>query len=277
MEQIITRSEAKQQQLSHYFTGKPCKHGHVDIRRTKDTKCAGCDRMYGAQFREARPDVMTNWRKENPGYASQKYQENKEERSLQTKEWYYANRDHVLQKHKEWYYDPNNRDRIVESRKEWYRKNPGYDRRYYARNRPHFLQNISPVLRKRFYQKRKAKLHAIFKECAANYTLPDSPSEHDFKYWIAGEISNTIGLTVYKEVFIDKERTSRIDLLIPSHKIGIELKLSNSYGNTTKDWAQVARYQSILPDHTIYLVSLDGTIGMSVSQLFEKLNNKKPA
>ena len=39
---LITRAEAKTQGLTRYYTGVPCKHGHLSERRTKDRKCMGC-------------------------------------------------------------------------------------------------------------------------------------------------------------------------------------------------------------------------------------------
>lgn len=42
MHKIITRSEAKDQGLKHYFTGNPCKRGHVDKRWTCGAKCFSC-------------------------------------------------------------------------------------------------------------------------------------------------------------------------------------------------------------------------------------------
>ena len=35
--EIISRKEAKAQGLVHYFTGKPCLHGHLAKRNTKNT------------------------------------------------------------------------------------------------------------------------------------------------------------------------------------------------------------------------------------------------
>lgn len=38
----MTRAEARKQGLSHYYTGKPCKHGHTSRRRTRDANCLSC-------------------------------------------------------------------------------------------------------------------------------------------------------------------------------------------------------------------------------------------
>jgi len=41
---IITRKEAKARGLPRYFTGEPCKHGHVAERQTSSNGCFGCVR-----------------------------------------------------------------------------------------------------------------------------------------------------------------------------------------------------------------------------------------
>lgn len=41
---IITRKEAKAQSLNRYFTGKPCKRGHISERMTDSGSCITCCR-----------------------------------------------------------------------------------------------------------------------------------------------------------------------------------------------------------------------------------------
>lgn len=42
-----TRADARNSGAVTYFTGRPCKHGHVAARRTKDGRCRGCERAAG--------------------------------------------------------------------------------------------------------------------------------------------------------------------------------------------------------------------------------------
>jgi hypothetical protein len=42
---IITRAEARAQGLTHYFTGVPCKHGHIAQRRVDRPECGECYRI----------------------------------------------------------------------------------------------------------------------------------------------------------------------------------------------------------------------------------------
>jgi hypothetical protein len=45
-----TRSEAIAIGAAHYFTGKPCKHGHMDYRSTGSMHCATCNRNRQKSF-----------------------------------------------------------------------------------------------------------------------------------------------------------------------------------------------------------------------------------
>ena len=46
MNPYINRSEAKARRLSQYFTGVPCKNGHLTYRYTSSGACAGCIREH---------------------------------------------------------------------------------------------------------------------------------------------------------------------------------------------------------------------------------------
>ena len=86
---VITRAQAKALGLSRYFTGKPCKHGHVAERKVSNTKCIVCYNeehkmrlrklrkekpeqyvAYSTKYRLKNPEKVKNiiekWRKENP-------------------------------------------------------------------------------------------------------------------------------------------------------------------------------------------------------------------
>jgi len=41
---------------THYFTGKPCKHGHVSFRRLSDRVCMECDKGRKAKLRTKHPE-----------------------------------------------------------------------------------------------------------------------------------------------------------------------------------------------------------------------------
>jgi hypothetical protein len=57
--EIITRAEAKTRGLKRYFTGKPCKRGHVVERRVSSSGCPECTRIW----REQNPDRVMDSRR----------------------------------------------------------------------------------------------------------------------------------------------------------------------------------------------------------------------
>jgi 5-methylcytosine-specific restriction endonuclease McrA len=56
--EIISRAEAQTRGLKRYFTGNPCKHGHLCGRMVSDTKCSECLRLKTRRFHK-------NWRDRN--------------------------------------------------------------------------------------------------------------------------------------------------------------------------------------------------------------------
>lgn len=45
----MTRKQAKNGGLSHYFNGKACTHGHLALRRVRDGRCVKCEQTIGRQ------------------------------------------------------------------------------------------------------------------------------------------------------------------------------------------------------------------------------------
>lgn len=57
MHKIMTRSEAIELGLKRYFTGKPCRRGHVTTRKVSDKSCRECNRLNQAKRRE-QPEIV---------------------------------------------------------------------------------------------------------------------------------------------------------------------------------------------------------------------------
>lgn len=103
---IISRKDAKDAELKRYFTGKPCKHGHVAEHTVGDGKCVAC----GA-----------SWRAENRDYAKSYYQENQAKILAQSAEHYQANREKIIARVKRRYAnDPAHATRHIEA---WQKRN----------------------------------------------------------------------------------------------------------------------------------------------------------
>lgn len=106
---IILRKEAKARGLKHYFTGKPCKHGHISLRHVHNSTCMACVSANGCR-----------WAKENKSHTWEV-----------AKKWRALNRDRHLRTQRR-------------SNKRQYRKNResllAYGRRRYAENRELFCE-----------------------------------------------------------------------------------------------------------------------------------------
>ena len=46
MPKVISRSEALEKNLKYYYTGKPCKYGHVAEYLTSSFACSVCRKIY---------------------------------------------------------------------------------------------------------------------------------------------------------------------------------------------------------------------------------------
>lgn len=104
-----TRAEAKRNGATHYFTGEPCKHGHVAPRKTKGA-CVECLRMEWRQSADKRADYFETYNKSAAGQEAKRayYARNKNEvvaraaarphaeKARHQKAWKVANPDWVL-------------------------------------------------------------------------------------------------------------------------------------------------------------------------------------
>ncbi len=92
---IITRKEAMEQGLTHYYTGKPCKHGHV-VERTLTHGCIECSKINKKKYRERKPEIA--------------------------KSYYQRNIERISKVHKIYY--QNNSDKLKECSNSWRANNP---------------------------------------------------------------------------------------------------------------------------------------------------------
>ena len=77
-----TRAEAKAQGAKFYFTGEPCKHGHIAARKTKGA-CVECLKVEWAKGNEVRADYFREYNK-------------REDVKDRKNDWYLGNREQVI-------------------------------------------------------------------------------------------------------------------------------------------------------------------------------------
>jgi len=76
---LKTRAEAKATGAKYYFTGEPCKHGHIAPRKTKGA-CVECLKVEWAQALETRAEYFKEYNKSEAGQKAKKgyYERNKD-------------------------------------------------------------------------------------------------------------------------------------------------------------------------------------------------------
>ncbi len=114
MEEITTREEAKAKGLKHYFTGKPCKHGHVSRRFTSNGICTSCNLESHMRFATKNPDKIK-------AIKATHYAANKDKIKAKDAAYYAANKDKI-------------KERVVAYRAANPDKIKAKDAAYYAKN-----------------------------------------------------------------------------------------------------------------------------------------------
>ena len=124
---LLSRSEAKAQGASHYFTGKPCVHGHIAPRRVQNGGCQVCLNERTAAWRllneEKAKTAVRRWRQINKDrvnkarsefratdfgkkvQAAQRkalYETNKEKYQIRAREKYHANKEYYSERFRQY-------------------------------------------------------------------------------------------------------------------------------------------------------------------------------
>jgi 5-methylcytosine-specific restriction endonuclease McrA len=173
--EAISRADAKARGLKRYFTGLPCKYGHIEERVVANGLCIACAYEAEKRYKAAHPDKMREkWkrigrarnsdplRKEAVKRNRQKWIEcNPDKEADRQKRWRDENREHVRErerrlrdknieryqaKHRRWRDenrdDPEFKQKAIERVRRWNEENPEGKRRNSQRRRAR-LRNVS--------------------------------------------------------------------------------------------------------------------------------------
>lgn len=92
---LVSLDEARKQGLTHYFTGRPCKYGHVEKRQVSNRGCVRCLSQRSMQWAKSNPsrsqEIRDKW-----------YFENKEKEAARARLWRKNNQDTYKRMIKEW-------------------------------------------------------------------------------------------------------------------------------------------------------------------------------
>ena len=126
----ISRHEAVQLGLKHYYTGKLCKHGHIAKRLVCSWACTECSKITSREYQASRPareraEAMRRWRSENPERAlaasRRQYTSNRKNRLVAARVYRTANRQEVLSRLRKW--QAENPEKARAAARKWAAKN----------------------------------------------------------------------------------------------------------------------------------------------------------
>ena len=127
--EIITRKEALAQGLTHYFTGKPCKRGHVAKRFAKRGLCMDCNRAHNKDLRE------DGYHRDYYAKRMETDEEFRQAKREDAKRHYHNVMKHDDERMRRHYdraaeYQRDNRETCNRAKRAFIARNPGYDRIY---------------------------------------------------------------------------------------------------------------------------------------------------
>ncbi len=130
MQQAISRKEAKEKGLKHYFTGKHCKYGHIAERFASTGHCCVCstdrERKYREQNKEKVNEAKRKWCEQNREKTNKKtrkyYEKNKEKIAERNRKYREQNKDKIAEKKRK--YREQNKEKVVERSRDWRKANP---------------------------------------------------------------------------------------------------------------------------------------------------------
>jgi hypothetical protein len=85
---VISRKDARAANMLRYFTGKPCKHGHIDERQVRNGNCFQCSREHNLEVKHAG--------------CKRRYRANKEAAAEKYRAYYLRRREYMLERSKEY-------------------------------------------------------------------------------------------------------------------------------------------------------------------------------
>lgn len=142
MIKLISKRKAKHLKSPVYFTGKPCKRGHIDKRYTSNSTCVRCCTQYNQKYKQINNNHIIQqkhkYRKNNKEQIKQYNKQYRNDNKEQIKKYLKDNRNHIIQSMKQ--YNKDNRDYHNQQNKIYYQKNKEKKKQYYKNNKEHINQ-----------------------------------------------------------------------------------------------------------------------------------------
>lgn len=181
--ELISRQEAKAQGLKRYFTGEPCKYGHVSEQRVSNRCCCACERA-----RQQTPDAVA---KHAAWYAA-----NKAQKAEKAQHYYANNKTRIRQRHKHYY--ASNKAAVRKQQQDAYAAPPDMKRDAVARAAAYDKANPDKAAYRvvlRISRKKRATppwvdleaIKQVYADCAAITQMLGEPHQVDHIYPLRGK------------------------------------------------------------------------------------------
>lgn len=162
---IITRANAKAQNLVHYFTGKVCKNNHISIRLVSTGNCLEGAKQYSSNYAlsntKTRSLSQQKWRSNNPEYIKL-WRNNNPEKTKAIRQLCYSKNSANYKASKE-KYNNQNRNKILSYHKNHYQNNKS---KYFENNAARRAIKLNAFVKwadkkaiAKFYKDRPANYH----------------------------------------------------------------------------------------------------------------------
>jgi hypothetical protein len=92
---IITKQLAMEQGLKHYFTGEPCKYGHIENRLVSNRGCVTCLSDRTSDWKQLNKEQISKYRKD---FHLANLENQREKGRIRANKYYYENYEVVLEK-----------------------------------------------------------------------------------------------------------------------------------------------------------------------------------
>lgn len=184
MQSYLSRKNAQILGFKRYFTGRPCRRGHIVERYVSSGKCIECQRLNGKQDRLNNPEKIKlrqkRWRAANPEKRKEYSENNKKHIKEQKRQYHKDNKKHIKERKKQ--YRKDNKKYISKQNKQ-YRKNHKEEAKQYGKQWR--LDNPEKIrtYRKRHYQDNKGKRAESNKQWNLNNPAKRAEYARDY-YWL---------------------------------------------------------------------------------------------